>query len=104
MTPVPNPVSTITPATAAATQPGRLRANEIGPTVGGGAAILQARDARVAERREDQTLRAEARQNVVGVQPALQQLDGNELFERAVVTFCQVTVPVPPRPISRTSR
>jgi hypothetical protein len=63
---------------------------EVRLTVRARAAVVQARDVRMLERREDAALEMEAAQDLVGIHAALHELQRHPLVELAVGAFREV--------------
>ena len=63
--------------------------HQVGPSVGGGAAVEQPRDVRVVESGEDLPLGAEAADDRIGVHPPLEDLQRHPLVEGVVVAHGQ---------------
>ena len=64
--------------------------HEVRPPVAGGAAVEQAGDVRVIQRREDLPFIAKAAQDEFRIHAALDELDGDLLLELCVITLCEV--------------
>jgi hypothetical protein len=78
--------------------------HQVGQPILGRAAVDQAGDARVVERRERLPLAAEALEDVLGIHAPLDDLDRHALREVVVGARGEVHRPIPPEAIRRSIR